>query len=133
MEFEKEDYLNDWGDNFYSFNYDIFFLCSSYDYGGIRMNTNNANRKRGKRTEKNMEKLVGGKRIGLLGKEDIEHPIFSFEIKDRYSFIGKTFMEQAVRNAPEGKIPVVVVHVTRDQHKDDLVMIRLKDWRDLHG
>jgi len=31
------------------------------------------NRQRGKRTEKAIAKRIGGKRIGILGKSDVEH------------------------------------------------------------
>jgi hypothetical protein len=42
-------------------------------------------------------------------------------------------MDQAVRNAPPGKTPLVVVHVQGKRHDKDLVVIRLADWIDWHG
>ncbi|MBP7232194.1 MAG: hypothetical protein KBA28_09705 [Syntrophaceae bacterium] len=91
------------------------------------------NRNRGKKTEQNIAKIIGGKRLGILGKDDVQTDAFSFEIKDRLKFSGTGFMEQAVRNCAENKTPAVIVHVTGTRHDDDLVMMRLKDWQDWHG
>jgi len=93
----------------------------------------NQNRSRGKRTEKAIAKKVNGKRLGLLGKEDVDAGPFSIEVKDRKVFSGRSFMEQAVRNCREGKTPLVIVHLTGKRHDDDLVMMRLKDWQGWHG
>lgn len=42
-------------------------------------------------------------------------------------------MEQAIRNFPEGMIPLVVVHNTGSKHSNDLVIMRLSDWLDWFG
>ena len=91
------------------------------------------NRTRGKSTERAIANKVGGTRLGLLGKEDVDAGPFSIEVKDRKTFAGTSFMEQAVRNCREGKTPLVVVHVTGKRHDGDLVMMRFKDWQDWHG
>ena len=42
-------------------------------------------------------------------------------------------MAQAVRNAPDGKVPLVIVHVSGCRHTGDLVMLRLGDFEDWFG
>jgi hypothetical protein len=39
------------------------------------------------------------------------------------SFKGYTYMKQAEDNCPDGKIPVVAVHTTRQKHKFDVVLL----------
>lgn len=91
------------------------------------------NRQRGKNTERKLAKLLNAKRVGIMGGEDCEHPIFSFEIKSRKSFVAVNWLEQAKRNSKEGKIPVVVVHIRGKRYNQDYVILSLKDWIDLHG
>ena len=86
------------------------------------------NRNRGKRNEKALAKILGGKRVGLFGGQDVEHDTYSFELKERVSFAGNGFMKQCERNCPADKIPVVIVHVHQTSHNRDLVMMRLSDW-----
>jgi len=93
------------------------------------MNTSK-NRRRGKRTELAIAKLLNGKRLGILGNDDVQAGPFSIEVKDRQKFVGTGFMAQAIRNCPQDKTPLVVVHTTGARHDDDLVMMRLSDW---HG
>lgn len=88
------------------------------------------NRRRGKRTESAIAKLLNGKRLGILGKDDVQAGAFSIEVKDRVKFVGTGFMEQAIRYCPGDKTPLVIVHTTGTRHDDDLVMMRLSDW---HG
>lgn len=89
------------------------------------------NRKRGKKAEKAVAKMLGGKRMGLFGKEDVEHQHFSIEVKSRVSFVGKGWMQQAVRNnpKPDEKIPLVVIHTKNCDHETDLVMMRIADFK----
>ena len=91
------------------------------------------NRQRGKATERAIAKRLGGIRRGILGGHDIDCGAWAVEVKDRVNFVGNTFMQQAERNCPPGKTPLVVVHQTGRRHADDLVMLRLSDWLDLHG
>ena len=93
----------------------------------------NKNRQRGKRIERAIAKRVGGKRIGILGKSDVEHLLFSFEIKSRMRFVGEKWFLQAIKNCEEGKIPAVIVHITGQHHKNDYVILKLKDFEDLLG
>jgi len=91
------------------------------------------NRARGKRCEQAIAKRLNGKRLGLLGNEDISAGPFSVEVKSRAAFVGTGWIEQAVRNSPEGKTPMVVIHLTGKRHDGDLVMMRLSDWQDWYG
>lgn len=91
------------------------------------------NRQRGKRNEKALAKLMNAERVGIFGKEDGRDEMFSMEWKSRKTFVGQKWMEQAVTNCPEGKIPLVTVHVTGQRRMNDLVMVRLCDWIDLHS
>jgi hypothetical protein len=91
------------------------------------------NRQRGKATEKAIAKRIGGKRVGIFGGEDIDAGPFSVEVKDRSVFVGGSFMAQAVRNCPQGKTPLVIVHVTGARHDGDLVIMRMRDWEEWFG
>ena len=89
------------------------------------------NRQRGKEVERAIARRLNGRRVGLMGGEDVAHDRFSVEVKSRQKFAGEAFMAQAKRNAPEGKIPVAVVHVHGKAHDNDLVMVRLQDFERL--
>jgi hypothetical protein len=91
------------------------------------------NRQRGKNTERAIAKRLGGKRVGILGYEDVQHPLFSIEVKSRVRFSGEGFMEQAIRNCPEGKTALVIVHIAGKHHSNDFVMMRLRDFEDYLG
>lgn len=90
------------------------------------------NRTRGKATERAVASALGGKRVGTMGGEDVhlDGP-WSCEVKSRQAFAAIPWMEQATRNAPKGKKPLVVVHVHGKRHTEDLVIIRLQDWQAL--
>ena len=91
------------------------------------------NRQRGKDTERSLAKLLNAQRIGIMGKEDLSHPVFSYEVKSRKSFVALKWLEQSERNAlKNNKTPVLVVHVNGKNHQKDLVILSLKLWRDLH-
>jgi hypothetical protein len=47
------------------------------------------------------------------------------------SFIGNTYMNQAEKNCPDSKLPVVVVHTVGDRHERDIVLIRGEYWLSL--
>jgi hypothetical protein len=97
------------------------------------MNAAKQNRNRGKATEKAIAGRLNGKRVGTLGGQDVEAGAFSIEVKSRKAFVGAGFMAQAIRNCPQGKTPLVIVHVTGARHNGDLVMMRLADWQDWYG
>jgi hypothetical protein len=89
------------------------------------------NRNRGKAAERAVALALDGKRVGTLSGEDVHFDgPFSAEVKSRGAFVACDWMEQAVRNAPPGKTPLVVVHVRGKRHEKDLVILRLSDW---HG
>lgn len=89
------------------------------------------NRNKGKNTERKVAKLLGGRRVGLLGKEDIEMHSFSVEVKHRKKFVALKWMDQASKNCVDYKIPLLVVHVENQRHGDDCVIMRLKDFQRL--
>ncbi len=87
------------------------------------------NRNRGKANEKALAKILKGKRVGTMGGEDIYKDNFSFEAKSRDKFVAEKWMKQCEENC-EGRIPIVVVHLTGQKHDNDLVIIRLKYAKD---
>ena len=68
-----------------------------------------------KNAEKKAAEIIKGKRVnGARGEgiEDVEHPYFSIEVKHGKcvpKFVTDAY-HQAKRNAPAGKVPVVVLH-----------------------
>lgn len=91
------------------------------------------NRQRGKATERALARRLKCRCVGLLGREDLEHPLFSIEVKSRMRFTGERFMQQAIQSCPEGKTPLVIVHLNGRHHGNDLVIMRLKDFEDYLG
>ena len=90
------------------------------------------NRNRGKAAERAVALALGGKRVGTMSGEDVHFDgPWSAEVKSRAAFVAADWMEQAVRNAPPGKTPIVVVHVRGKRHDKDLVIIRMTDWAEL--
>ncbi|MBI5886145.1 MAG: hypothetical protein HZB85_06140 [Deltaproteobacteria bacterium] len=90
------------------------------------------NRRRGKDAERALARRINGRRTGVLGGEDISHPLLSIEVKSRARFVGERFMAQAKRHS-SGKIPAVIIHILNKPHGQDLVMLELKDFEDLFG
>lgn len=90
------------------------------------------NRNRGKAAERAVANALDGVRLGTMGGEDVhlDGP-WSCEVKSRQAFVAVAWMEQAKRNAPKGKAPLVVVHVHGKRHDEDLVILRLADWKGL--
>lgn len=87
------------------------------------------NRSRGKSAERSVAKALGGKRVGVLCGEDIQHDTLSVEVKSRQTFVASGWMSQACRNCPEGKTPIVVVHVHGKRHDGDMVIVRMEDFK----
>lgn len=79
---------------------------------------------------------IGGKREHFEA-QDVSHPIFSIESKLRdykgYPVTVRKWMEQAITNAPEGKIPVLAIHLKGEVRGSDLVVLRRSDFEDLVG
>lgn len=67
-----------------------------------------------KNTERKIAAIVGGDRVGNSGSntEDVTHPVFSIEVKHRAAIpaLITDGWGQAVRNAPEDKQPLLVIH-----------------------
>ena len=95
--------------------------------------TANKNRLRGKRNERALARRLCGERIGIMGGEDIRYGMFSVETKSRQTFSIRKYLDQAIRNAPQGKIPLLILHEHHSRRGNDMVVIRLSDWEDLHG
>ena len=89
------------------------------------------NRRRGKDLERWVAKYFGGRRVGILGQEDvILHHGISVEAKERQKlpvFIHKC-MAQAEGNAP-GETAMVVLHELGDEYEMGYVIIRCKDFK----
>ncbi len=83
--------------------------------------------------EKKVADLVGGKRVGILGKEDISDPkgVFSYEVKMRKKLpkFLKDCYEQARKNCPATKHPVVVLKEKNKRYDDALVVMRFKNFK----
>jgi len=93
----------------------------------------NKNRRRGKDLERFLAKDLNGRRIGILGHEDIITERFSIEAKERKehpTFLKKA-IAQAIRNSREEKIPVFILHRLYDEHENDLVIMQYADWKKL--
>lgn len=90
-----------------------------------------------KRMERKVAGDLGGKRVIEKGYnlEDVSHPIFSIECKTRKKLPAslESWYNQAKTNAPKGKIPVVVLHETGKRRKNDFVVLKYEDFRDLCG
>lgn len=67
------------------------------------------NRRRGKATERRVAKLLSGKRVGVLGREDVFTETFVVEVKNRKKLTFVKWFEQVLKHAEkEKKIPLVV-------------------------
>ncbi len=92
-------------------------------------------RRRGKRNQRVIAKLLSGDNRGIIGKEDVRvDSRYYIECKERES-LPKSLQhmwDQAVYNTPEGKIPVVQLHILGTEYlKSDLVFMLLKDFKDI--
>jgi len=86
------------------------------------------NRRRAKAVERALAERLGGRRVGILGQEDIFiGDLFSVEVKSRKSVAIYDWFQQAVKNA-KGRIPLLIVHITGKRHDNDLVVMSLKDF-----
>ena len=89
------------------------------------------NRDRGKAFERHIAKKIGGKRIGIIGGEDVAHEVISVEAKAVSRSTAHTWYDQCERNAPLGKLPVVVVHKHSSKHDTDLAILNLDMFLEL--
>lgn len=87
------------------------------------------NRDRGKSYERWLANYLGGRRVGLLGMEDVvlSTPPISIECKEREKLPEsiKGWMAQAEANTPEDMLAMVCLHELNSSHEKDFVVIRL--------
>ncbi|MEM0324940.1 MAG: hypothetical protein QXW35_03505 [Candidatus Aenigmatarchaeota archaeon] len=93
----------------------------------------NKNRQRGKRAERKIAEKLGGRRVGILGKEDVITEKFIVEVKDRKEFVGEKFLMQAEKHKTDNKVCIAIVHIRGKRYEDSIVLIRLKDFKELVG
>lgn len=112
---------------------------------------------KGYRAEKKVADYLGGKRIGTLGKEDVEHNLISVEVKARakvpeylkrmvlikglYAVVPPQVcpksvlnpMVQAERNNPDSRhrVPIVWWHEDNNRLADDWVVLHAKGFMKL--
>lgn len=91
------------------------------------------NRQRGKSYERYIAKRFGGRRMGVMGKEDVDLDLWSCEVKSFAKFAGEKIMQQAERNRYKDKTPLAIVHIRGNSHDKDIVMMRLSDFEDYLG
>lgn len=84
--------------------------------------------------ERRVAQHLGGKRVGCTGRntEDVCHEWMSIECKHKKALPNwlKDAIAQAKRNGAADKLPVVVLHELGKKSADDLVVIRMSDFRD---
>lgn len=90
------------------------------------------NRDRGKRAERAVAELLGGKRVGIMGGEDVQHDEFSIEVKSRKSHAVFGWFKQCVNNNKDKKIPVLVLHEHNKRHENDLICMTIKDFKEIY-
>jgi hypothetical protein len=94
-------------------------------------------RERWKRTEREVAKHIGGRRVPITGRgrgdvPDIAHTWLSPEVKCRG--VVPAWLEEALVQAKaaakQDQLPVAIIHKVGQEHADDLVVLRLKDFKD---
>ena len=84
-----------------------------------------------KNVEREVARLFGGTRTGSNGesRRDVEHPVFSIEVKHRKSFPDwlHSAYEQADREK-EHRIPIVVLHERYTKFEDAYVVIKAEHF-----
>jgi hypothetical protein len=86
------------------------------------------NRDRGKRAERAVATMLGGKRVGIMGGEDVQHEVYSIEVKSRKSHSVFSWFRQCINNNKDKKIPMLVLHEHGKRHENDLVCLSMKDF-----
>jgi len=94
---------------------------------------------RWKRLERDVARKVGGQRIPVTGErdgQDISHPVFAFQVKSRRTIPGwlATWLAGITGTARRlDRVGVLVLHQPGTEVDDALVVLRMRDWVDLHG
>lgn len=85
--------------------------------------------------EKRVGARLGGIRVGILGGEDVRHPILSIECtqvdKTRFPKMVKNKYLQAIKNCPKGKTPIVVMKEKRRNDDNSLVILSLLNFEEI--
>ena len=82
---------------------------------------------------------LGGQRIAVTGKDradrDVEAGMFWYQLKLRKSLPTWIFewLSGIVGACPQGKVGVLILRAPRMKDDDALVILRYRDWVDLHG
>ena len=86
-----------------------------------------------KKFERRIAAALGGRRVrcGEKELEDIEHPYLSVEAKllKQVPVCMSAPLEQAIKNAPAGKIPIVCMKQKKRPDSNALVFIRFRDFK----
>jgi len=96
-----------------------------------RRKINKRNKGRSYSTEKAAENLFCSERVGTMGHEDNYNRIFSIETKtsqDPPKSI-QSWMDQAIKNCGEGKVPLVYLHKLSQTRDKDWVVMQVGDFR----
>lgn len=82
--------------------------------------------------EKRIGARLGGERVGILGGEDVRHPVLSIECtqvdKGRFPVMVKNKYLQAIKHCPKGKKPIVIMKEKRRMDENSLVIISLTNF-----
>jgi hypothetical protein len=108
----------------------VLDLKRSTIYMRLNMKTKN-NRQRGKATEKAVAKRINGVRVGIMGGEDIHHPLYSIESKSVSRCVIEKWFEQCEKNNKRKVIPCVIVHIKNKSHDNDYVILKMKDTENI--
>lgn len=92
-------------------------------------------RRRGYQAEAAVAKYLGAERIAGSGKRDLDGGWLCCEVKERQTPTRwlLALVAQAVRLAKPGQLPIGVLHFLGQRHDDDLVVMRLADFREWFG
>lgn len=96
---------------------------------------NKNNRQRGAAFERTVAKALGGRRTGPLGgRDDVVGEMFAAQTKKTINFSvrqARLYLDDLARTYPT-RTPLVV-HAEPGHDRDAVVIVRLRDWMDLHG
>ncbi len=105
-----------------------------YHYGNGRRATPD---KTWKACERAIARAVGGVRVGPTGEAtpDVQSDWLAVEVKTRKRLPAWLLaaMQQAQANRTGDRLALVILHEVGRRHDDDLVLLRLADFRDYFG
>lgn len=97
------------------------------------------NKQRGKADERDVARIIGGKRhpADVGGDEDIEHPEYAVQVKGGKAVVTETMrvgMASAkAAGAVSGKLPALVLVDRRGTRLQRYIVFDLVQWADYHG